>query len=421
MRSVRKLLVAGAALAALGGVLVAPAAQAAPAAATSQYIVRLTGSGPVDAALQGLLAQVGGGSVQRTYSSAIRGGLVELPDALAPVLAALPGVAGIERNAIVTLSDTTQNGATYGIDRIDQRNLPLSGTYTYANNGAGVRAYMIDTGIGANPDFGGRVVAGTNTVDSSPSTEDCNGHGTHTAGTVGSATWGVAKGVTLVAVRVFGCEDSTTTDAIIAGVDWATADHDPGEHAVANMSLGGGASDALDAAVRGLIADGVVVGIAAGNDGANGCGGSPARVTEGIIVGATDSNDARASFSNFGTCLDVHAPGVDITSTAPGGGTAVLSGTSMATPHVVGAAALLVQANPNATPAQIQQLMIDNATPNVVTGIKTSCTFLDNLLGSCMAGTPNRLLYTGPAGAPPPPPPPPPPACTGLNKLLGLC
>ncbi|MBA2281837.1 MAG: S8 family peptidase [Acidimicrobiia bacterium] len=422
MRSARRLLAAGLALAAAAlSLAVAPPAQAAPAAATSQYIVTLGGAGPVGSALTDLLALVGGGSVLQTYDHALRGGLVELPDALAGVLAAIPGVTGIERNGVVTLS-ATEPTTRYGLDRIDQRNRPLDGNYTYTSTGSGVRAYIIDTGIAAHSDYAPRVVAGVNTVDGSPSTEDCNGHGTHVAGTVGGTTNGVAKAVTLVAVRVFGCGNSTSTADIIEGIDWVVANHAAGVPAVANMSLGGAGSAALDNAVRAMINDGVATAVASGNDGANGCNGSPARVAEAITVGATDRNDARASFSNFGTCLDLHAPGVAIVSAAPGGGTATLSGTSMATPHVTGAAALHLATAPGSSPAQVHAALVNNATPNVISGIKTSCTFLDNLLGSCMAGTPNRLLYTGSASAPPPPPPPPPPpACNALQQVLGLC
>jgi subtilisin family serine protease len=253
---------------------------------------------------------------------------------------------------------------------------------------------MIDTGIrGTHQDFGGRVVAGTNTVDTSPSTDDCNGHGTHTAGTVGGATYGIAKNVTLVAVRVFGCGSSTTTAAIIAGVDWATGDHQAGQPAVANMSLGGSASTALDTSVRNLINDGVTVSIAAGNGNAlgqpqNSCSVSPARVTEGITVGATDNTDAKASFSNYGTCVDLHAPGVNILSSWNTSDTATntISGTSMATPHVVGVTAQYLQLNPSATPAQVQTAIKNLTTKGIVTGTG------GGLLGG---STPNNnLLFT---------------------------
>ena len=321
------------------------------------------------------LRDIFGGAVQRTYRHALSGFSIRIPEAAARQLSQDPRVAFVQEDSQITLS-TTQTGATWGIDRIDQRNLPLSTTYTYTATGAGVKAYVIDTGIRAtHQDLAGRVLAGVNTVDATPSTEDCNGHGTHVSGTIGGTTWGVAKGVTLVAVRVFGCGNSTTTAAIIAGVDWVTGNHQAGEPAVANMSLGGGANTALDTAVRNMIADGVSAAIAAGNGNllgfpVNSCNQSPARVAEGITVGASDINDAKASFSNYGTCVDLHAPGVNITSSWATSDTATntISGTSMATPHVVGVAAQFLQNNPTASPALVQQTIKDLSTKGVVTG-----------------------------------------------------
>jgi subtilisin family serine protease len=321
------------------------------------------------------LRAIYGGSLRRTYQHALSGFSVRMSEAAARRLSNDPRVAFVEEDSEITLS-TTQTGATWGIDRIDQRNRPLSTTYSYTATGAGVKAYVIDTGIRAtHQDLAGRVLAGVNTVDATPSTEDCNGHGTHVSGTIGGATYGVAKGVTLVAVRVFGCGSSTTIAAIIAGVDWVTGNHQAGEPAVANMSLGGGANAALDTAVRNMIADGVSAAIAAGNGNifgfpVNSCNQSPARVAEGITVGASDINDAKASFSNFGTCVDLHAPGVNITSSWATNDTATntISGTSMASPHVAGVAAQFLQNSPLASPATVQQTIKDLSTKGIVTG-----------------------------------------------------
>ena len=339
------------------------------------------------------LRAIHGGTVNRIYQHALLGFTIRLPEAAARRLSLDPRVAFVEEDSEITLS-TTQTNATWGLDRIDQRNRPLSTTYTYSSTGTGVKAYVIDTGIRAtHQDLAGRVLAGTNTVDGTPSTEDCNGHGTHVSGTIGGTTFGVAKNVTLVAVRVFGCGNSTTTAAIIAGVDWVTGNHQAGQAAVANMSLGGAADAALDTAVRNMILDGVSCAIAAGNGNAlglpvNSCNQSPARVAEGITVGASDINDAKASFSNYGTCVDLHAPGVDITSSWATSDTATntISGTSMASPHVAGVAALYLQLNPTASPAQVQQAIKDLSTKGIVTGTS----------GGLFSGsTPNNhLLFT---------------------------
>jgi subtilisin family serine protease len=389
----------------------------------ARYIVTLQKSvGDVDKEAKELKAEAGTGAVVDTYTK-VKGFLVNATSSEAKELRSQPEVKAVEKDGVVSLK-ATQNGPPWGLDRIDQRNRPLSNTYTYNQTGVGVDAYMIDTGIHAtHQDFSGRVQPGTNTVDASPSTTDCNGHGTHTAGTVGGETYGVAKDVTLIAVRVFGCGNTTATSDIIEGVDWVVANHNAGEPAVANMSLGGGASAAMDNAVAAMIADGVSTSVASGNESANACNSSPGRLATAITVGATDINDARASFSNFGTCVDLHGPGVGVVSAAPSSdtATATLSGTSMATPHVAGAAALYLESNPGASPATVHNAIVTNATTGVISGIQTSCSFLDNLLGTCTAGTPNKLLFTGSGSEPPPPPPPPPPACNALQRLLGLC
>ena len=205
-------------------------------------------------------------------------------------------------------------------------------------------------------------------------TGDCNGHGTHVAGTVGGATYGVAKGVRLVAVRVLDCAGSGLTSWVIGGVDWVTGNHQAGQPAVANMSLGGGASAALDTAVRNSIADGVTYGVAAGNESEDACTGSPSRVAEAVTVGATDQNDAKASFSDFGSCVDLFAPGVGITSAwfTTNTATNTISGTSMATPHLVGVAALYLQGSPGASPATVRNALVANATQGIVTGAQSA-------------------------------------------------
>ncbi|MBM0234466.1 S8 family peptidase [Micromonospora sp. STR1_7] len=338
-----------------------------------------------------------GGTVARTYGTALRGFEVTVSAKAAARIAADPAVAYVEQNHTVSISGTQANPPSWGLDRIDQRNLPLNSSYTYPNTASNVHAYIIDTGIRfSHNDFGGRATSGYDAVDGG-SADDCNGHGTHVAGTVGGSAYGVAKGVQLVGVRVLNCSGSGTNAGVIAGVDWVT--QNAIKPAVANMSLGGGANSSLDTAVRNSIASGVTYGLAAGNDnGANACNTSPARTAEAITVGSTTSSDARSSFSNVGTCLDIFAPGSSITSAWYTSNTATntISGTSMATPHVVGAAALLASANPGWTPQQVRDQMVANATPNVVSNP-----------GS---GSPNRLLYVGAGGTTPPPT-----GCTGTN------
>ena len=299
----------------------------------------------------------------------------------------------------------TQTNATWGLDRVDQRDRPLNGTYTWTPTGAGVRAYIIDTGIlTAHSDFGGRASNGFDAFGGNG--QDCNGHGTHVAGTVGGNTWGVAKGVTLVGVRVLNCSGSGSNSGVIAGVDWVTQNRV--RPAVANMSLGGGASTALDNAVRNSIASGVTYAVAAGNSGANACNYSPARTAEAITVGATTSSDARASYSNYGSCLDIFAPGSSITSAwyTSNSATNTISGTSMASPHVAGVAALYLQGNTGASPSTVAGALLNTATSGRLSGI-----------GS---GSPNLLLYSllsGGGGTEPPPPDDEP--CTGCEEYSG--
>jgi subtilisin family serine protease len=305
-------------------------------------------------------------------------------------LLADPKVDYVEEDGVVTVR-ATQSGATWGIDRVEQRNLPLSGTYTYDTTASGVHAYIVDTGIlTGHTQFTGRMGNGFRAIaDDGRGTSDCNGHGTHVAGTVGGTTWGVAKGVTLHPVRVFGCGNTGSNSDIIAGIDWVAQNRVL--PAVANMSLGGGASQATDDAVNRLVAAGVVAVVAAGNSNANACNYSPARAPNAITVGSTTSTDARSSFSNFGTCLDIFGPGSSIVSAgiSSTSAQATLSGTSMAAPHVAGVAALYLANNASATPAQVATALINNSTANKVTSAGT--------------GSPNRLLYSIFGGTTPPP------------------
>jgi subtilisin family serine protease len=319
------------------------------------------------------------GKVKHVYKNAINGFSVEMSEADAEALSLDFRVALVEEDGVVT-ADATQTSPPYGLDRIDQRNRPLSGTYTYNWTGSGVRVYVIDTGIRTtHAQFGGRA---SNVYDAfGGSGADCNGHGTHVSGTVGGSTYGVAKSAMLRGVRVLDCNGSGSTSGVIAGVDWVRLNHIA--PAVANMSLGGGASTALDTAVNNLHNANVTIAVAAGNsNGANACNESPARAVNAITTGSTTSTDARSSFSNIGTCLDIFAPGSSIISAwyTSNTATATLSGTSMASPHVAGAAALYKQAVPSASSTTIRNALVNNATTGVITGAGT--------------GSPNRLLYT---------------------------
>ncbi|MFC8918795.1 S8 family peptidase [Streptomyces sp. NPDC047821] len=321
---------------------------------------------------------------RHTYRSVLDGFSTTMSTAKATALAADPRVAYVEQNRTVRLS-ATQTNATWGLDRIDQRDLPLSTTYTYGTTAPNVNAYIIDTGIRtSHSEFGGRAVVGTDTVGGGQNGQDCQGHGTHVAGTVGGRTYGVAKAARLVAVRVLDCNGSGTTAGVIAGVDWVTAN--AVKPAVANMSLGGGVSTSLDGAVKRSIASGVSYTVAAGNGNIlglpeNACNTSPARVPEAITVGATDSADRRASFSNYGSCVDLFAPGVKVTSAWRTGDTATstLSGTSMAAPHTAGVAALYLSKYPTASPAQVSAALVNNATSGKVQ--------------NALTGSPNKLLH----------------------------
>ncbi|GGR57779.1 S8 family peptidase [Streptomyces roseolus] len=358
-------------------------AAGSPDAVEGSYLVTLepdAGFAAGSAKGRGLIAGYGG-TVGKTFGAALNGYTVSLDAAAARRLAADPAVATVEQNRVVR-ADATQSNAPWGLDRIDQAALPLSGTYTYPDSaGAGVTAYVIDTGVRvSHGELAGRAVDGYDAVEGDNVAQDGNGHGTHVATTLAGSTYGVAKAAKVVAVRVLDANGSGTTAGVVAGIDWVTAHHPAGAPAVANLSLGGGASTTLDNAVKRSIADGVTYAVAAGNSGVNARNSSPARVTEALTVGATDSADAKASWSNYGAVLDLFAPGVSIKAGWHTGDTAThtISGTSMATPHVAGAAAVYLAGHPSATPAQVATALVNGATPGKVTSPGT--------------GSPNRLL-----------------------------
>ncbi|HEY0772885.1 MAG TPA: S8 family peptidase [Nocardioidaceae bacterium] len=358
-----------------------------------QYIVVMEPNAPKQAADDARRqARNEGGRISFTYDHTISGFSAQLPPRALEAMQNNPNVAYIEADQRVELT-ATQSSPTWGLDRVDQRNLPLSSSYTYNATGSGVTAYIIDTGIrSTHGDFGGRVAGGYTAISDGQGSNDCNGHGTHVAGTVGGTTYGVAKSVTLKPVRVLDCSGSGTNSGVIAGVDWVTGNKTG--PAVANMSLGGGVSSALDSAVQSSINAGVTYAVAAGNDsGADACNGSPSRVGAALTVGSSTNTDARSSFSTIGSCLDLFAPGSSITSAWHTSNTATntISGTSMATPHVAGAAALYLQGNPSASPSTVSSAIVNGATANVLTNVGT--------------GSPNRLLYSLLDGGSTPPPP----------------
>ena len=315
------------------------------------------------------------GTPKYSYDVVLKGFAATLTPPVLAGLRANPDVAYIEQDQVVQAS-TTQTGATWGLDRIDQRNRPLNGTYVYTSTGSGVTAYIIDTGIQtSHSQFGGRAAVAFDALGGNG--QDCNGHGTHVAGTVGSATYGVAKGVSLRAVRVLNCSGSGTTSGVISGMNWVASHHVA--KSVANMSLGGGASSAMNTAANNLASSGVFLAVAAGNSNANACNSSPSGAANVTSVAASTSTDAKASFSNFGSCVHLYAPGQSITSTWLNGGTNTISGTSMASPHVTGVAALYKETFGVASFSTIRTWLTTNATSGVISGNPS--------------GTPNRLLY----------------------------
>ncbi|MFC7732670.1 S8 family peptidase [Actinomadura keratinilytica] len=365
---------------AVAGALPAGAAPAAPAVPVAmaaagqgvagQYIVTLKKGVSVDStvAKRGIRTQHRFGKVLNGFSA-------KLTDDQLSKLRTTPGVASIEQDAVITVDATQNNPPSWGLDRIDQTNLPLSRSYTYNSTGAGVNAYIIDTGIyTAHSDFGGRAA---NVYDAlGGNGQDCNGHGTHVAGTVGGAAYGVAKAVNLRGVRVLNCSGSGTTSGVIAGMNWVASNHV--KPAVANMSLGGGYSSSLNTAANNLASSGVFLAVAAGNETTNACNRSPASAANATTVAASTSTDARASYSNYGSCVHLYAPGSSITSAWLNGGTNTISGTSMATPHVAGTAALYKATYGDASFSTIRSWLVSNATSGVITGN--------------VSGTPNLLL-----------------------------
>jgi subtilisin family serine protease len=370
-----------------------------PEVIAGRYIVVLNApaSGEGNPVLEAAVdrAEDAGADVTRQYGDAVNGYAATMTDAELAVTRHDPAVAFIEADRRISIAGT-RVAQSWGQDRIDARS-GLDGRISTAGDGTGVTVYVIDTGVRATHQaFGGRVSSGYTAIADGRGTDDCNGHGTHVAGTIGSSSYGVAPAVAIVAVRVLGCDGSGTSSGVIAGIDWVSAHHGPA--AVANLSLGGSAFTALDTAVAASIASGVTYAVAAGNDNEDACDYSPGRLAQAITVAASTSADTAASFSNHGSCVDLYAPGQAITSTVHTSNSAIAtySGTSMASPHVAGAAALFLQGNPGAAPAEVTAAITSGATTGAVSGVPGNTTA--------------NLLHVGPPASAPTPAPSPPPA-----------
>jgi subtilisin family serine protease len=377
------------------------------------YIIVVRNANDI-AAEESSIAKIGG-QTEKRFSHAINALTARVKHSEAARLRNDPNVLSVELDQPMYALDTQNPSPSWGLDRIDQRNLPLDSIFTASAKGAGVDVYIVDTGIyAAHAEFTGRLGSGFSAIVDGNGTSDCNGHGTHVAGTSAGTTYGIAKSAILIPVRVLDCLGSGSTSGVIAGLDWIVANHAAGKPAVANMSLGGGASTALDTAVQNVINDGVVMAVAAGNSNVNACNSSPSRAPNAITVGATgayyagETTDSRSGYSNFGSCLDIFAPGSNIVSSWMGSSTATntISGTSMATPHVTGVAAVLFGRYPTSTPADIATMLRNSATPNVVLSAGT--------------GSPNYLLYLDPLGGPIVAPPPPTPVVPSAPTAITI-
>ncbi|HEN9559306.1 TPA: S8 family peptidase [Acinetobacter baumannii] len=352
----------------------------------NQYIVILNkDAGPSKDFAQNIAKQHAG-KVLQSYDTVLKGFAIYLPDtagtAFIEAMKKNPQVLSVESDTIVNIDATTQSNPDWGLDRIDQKALPLNSAYSYLQTGSGTTAYIVDTGIlSSHQEFSGRVLSGYTAISDGNGTTDCNGHGTHVAGTVGGTTYGVAKNVNLVPIRILGGDGSGASSNVIAGLDWILKNGK--KPAVVNMSLGGATSSSLDSAVENLYNNGYVMVVAAGNSNTDACTSSPARVSKAITVAATDNTDTRASYSNYGSCVDIFAPGSQINSSWIGSNTAtkILNGTSMATPHVAGVVAEMLQSTPTASPQTISTNLLNQASSNVVKN---------------PSGSPNRLLYKSP-------------------------